>query len=165
MSDPNNIVCIPDQLRQAGIRKSAVTDALLAARAPGYGTAPVSRKRVEEWLAAVRSAGVRTILCLLDEDDLPAYDFLHPGGLIGVYRQAGFRVIHRPMPAHGHASLSREAMALLAGDFRGSSKPLLVHCGAGVVRTGRVLAYLELIARDNPIKECSTADREPAAGH
>lgn len=130
-------------LSRGGIHISAVTDTLFAANRPGYGHDTVTPEAVAQWLAAAKSVGIKTIICLLEADDLSLYASLHPEGLLGVYRDAGFQVIHHPMPADDHSLMGSETMDELARDFRKIPKPVLIHCDAGIVRTGYVLAHLE----------------------
>ena len=95
---------------------------------------------VDAWIREAREAGVRTILCLLDEKQLGYYRQLGEGGLLGRYRAAGFEVIHRP--SEDYQPVSGKLLARIASDFRSATLPMLVHCSAGVGRTGAVVDYL-----------------------
>jgi hypothetical protein len=58
---------------------------------PGYGGergAPVSRSQVDGWIKHVETFGVRSIICLLADDQLGLYESL-PSGLVDYYTQAG----------------------------------------------------------------------------
>jgi protein-tyrosine phosphatase len=137
-------------LSRGGIRISAVTDTLFAANRPAYGHGAVNPKAVAQWLAAAKSVGIKTMICLLEDDDLSLYASLHPAGLLGVYRDAGFQVIHHPMQADSHSPMWSETLDEIACDFRKVPKPVLIHGDAGIVRTGCVLAHLEKLTAGEP---------------
>ena len=50
---------------------------------------------VDEWLAEVRASGIKSIICLLSDDQLLLYGHL-PTDLITYYRNAGFNAEHVP---------------------------------------------------------------------
>ena len=65
---------------------------------PGYGgeeSVPVGREVVDGWFADLRRDNIRSIICLLGEDQLHLYDEL-PGGLVSYYAASGFDVRHVP---------------------------------------------------------------------
>ena len=103
---------------------------------PGYPErAGISREVVDEWIEEVKRMGVRSIICFLSDDQLPFYSRL-PSGLIQYYRDAGFDVTHIPEEDYKSPPLSEEGAALAATAFEGLEKPALVHCSAGIARTG-----------------------------
>ena len=79
--------------------------------------------------------GIRSIICFLSEDQLPFYSGL-PSGLIQYYRDAGFNVAHIPEEDYTSRPLSEGKAALAAAAFENLEKPVLVHCSAGIARTG-----------------------------
>ncbi len=109
---------------------------------PGYPNRNVPLDGVEEWLAQVREKGVRTIICLLDDTQLAYYSQLGSDGLIGVYREAGFAVVHRPVRDHQRPYVSDETLALVFSDVLNAAAPILVHCSAGMERSPAVCEYL-----------------------
>ena len=121
---------------------------------PGFGgtnPAEVDPADVEAWLDEARAQGIRSILCLLDERQLGYYRRV-PGGLLETYRRAGMAASSVPVtdlqtPPIPPADLPRVWRA-----FRELPPPLLIHCSAGIDRTGAAVAYLRsrLTPSQNP---------------
>ncbi len=111
---------------------------------PGYPSVSVDDRAVEAWMKEARSLGVRDIICLLDRSQLSFYRGLSAGGLLKAYDKAGFNVHHYPTPDGLHPPLSRGVLDTIAADLSAMKYPVLVHCSAGMDRTGAVMEHLRI---------------------
>lgn len=108
---------------------------------PGYGgmrNKPVAKEAVDAWISQVKALGVQSIICLLSDDQLPLYANLQMS-LIDYYRKAGFAVVHIPARDHQRPPLTEDHLAQIWTAYESLSKPVLVHCSAGVDRTGSAI--------------------------
>ena len=103
---------------------------------PGYpGREGTSKEVVDEWIENVRAMGVRSIICFLSDHQLAFYSDL-PSGLIQYYRDAVLEVAHIPEDDYKSPPLSEEGVREAVASFERLQKPILVHCSAGLARTG-----------------------------
>ena len=63
----------------------------------------VSRPQVEAWIAQAQQMGIRSIICLLNQQQL---DYYQPFDLIQYYQQAGWKVGHVPTKDRQHPPLN-----------------------------------------------------------
>ena len=121
-----------------------VENQLARGQRPGYsgerGT-DVPQSAVDAWMEDVNSSGIKSIICLLAEDQLVLYSAL-PSGLVAYYRQAGFSVAHVPARDHQSPPLTDNDLKRIWEAYESLPKPVLVHCSAGVDRTGRAVEYI-----------------------
>lgn len=125
--------------------RSEIPDLLFATSRPGYdhgANASVEHEVVEDWITAARIKGTKSIICLLNESHLKLYESL-PGGLLQAYRDAGFEVAHVPVADHQRPPLANGDLAEVERHFERLPKPVLIHCSAGVDRTGAAVRHLK----------------------
>ena len=122
-----------------------LSNVLARGRRPGY---PSERGRqvpvaeVDAWIAKVHDFGIKSIICLLSDDQLPLYDQI-PGGLIAFYRAKGFTVEHVPAKDHQNPPLTENHLQKIWVAYEGLPKPVLIHCSAGRDRTGMAINHLQ----------------------
>jgi hypothetical protein len=69
-----------------------------------------ARKAVLEWVDRVKSYGILSIITLMHPKELKHYDALNlEGGLLGTYRDHGFKLRHLPWDDPAHRSQSQLA--------------------------------------------------------
>jgi protein-tyrosine phosphatase len=109
---------------------------------PGYPDTAVTNGAVSEWIQFMKQRSIQRVICLLDQAQLAYY-----GDLLGQYRAAfgnanvfNFAITDYTKPSEHQLC---EILLVLRGATEGGIKTV-VHCSAGVGRTGAVLsAYLE----------------------
>lgn len=130
----------PENRRPAPVQ-TVVPGKLVRACRPGYSAAkcPVGIGPVQEWIDAAQDAGVVSIICLLADEHLALYAH---GDLLESYRVAGFEVCHIPCGDHAQPPLSPAQLERVLAAYRMLPKPVLVHCSAGIDRTGAAVRHI-----------------------
>ncbi len=119
-----------------------IPEKLARSSRPGYPYTQVSREIVDGWIADVRKEGIASIICLLGDDQLSYCSGLPPGDLIGYYGQAGFQVGLIRTKDHQHPPLTDDESARIWESYCRLAKPVLIHCSAGIDRSGAAISYI-----------------------
>jgi len=121
---------------------------------PGYTPGEefrVAAQIVDEWLDRVLHHGIQSVICLIDQSQLWLYQHSLPDGLLGRYRQAGLHVAHIPAPDQQTIPFTPQQYEEAWRAFQAMPKPVLVHCSAGMDRTGRMVSHILSRIRDPQI--------------
>lgn len=97
---------------------------------------------VEEWISYMKSQGIKRVVCLLSEEQLGFYNSL-PDGILGAYCKAfgASNVLSEPVKElHLCDQESLKRIIEFLGEAESKKEPVVVHCYAGLGRTGHVLA-------------------------
>lgn len=126
-----------------GYEPKWVIDGILAKSSrPGHRSENVSIDTVESWIEKVKNMGINSIICFLAERQLDFYSGI-PYGLLEHYRKSGFEVLHLPERDYLEPPLSEETLKKAVSGFEELEKPVLIHCSAGIDRTGLAIRNIE----------------------
>ena len=105
---------------------------------PGHRSEDVPIAIVDSWIERALNMGIKSLICFLAEGQLDFYSTI-PSGLLDYYRNSGFEVLHLPEEDNLSPPLSEETLRKAVSGFEELEKPVLIHCSAGIVRTGLAL--------------------------
>lgn len=87
---------------------------------------------MNEWIEFMLEHGIRRVVCVLAGEKLAKYD-----DLLGAYRQRFSSVTHAPIDNYGLPTDEVLEIALSAfADAESAGERIVVHCAAGMGRTG-----------------------------
>lgn len=120
---------------------------IFGACAPGWHSAASHDAALTDWITTLHEHGVARVCCLL-----PGRQLDETGANLDRYQSAfgEENVLHAPVPDHyllPESLLTEEILPFLA-DAREAEEKVVVHCLAGIGRTGQVLAGWLVYNRD-----------------
>ena len=121
----------------------SVPKLLARSHSPQLTTRETVRQDVDEWIKELKNDNIRSIICLMDVDEIEMFYGNLPGGLLGYYRDNGFKVKHVPAKDYKAPALNSKELEKTWHAFNSLPKPVLIHCRQGISRTGRAIDYLE----------------------
>jgi len=117
---------------------------------PGYPKdMNISDSEIKRWIENAKNEGIKSIICLLDDKQLKYYDIAD--GLIAYYRNNGMVVAHIPIADYQTPPIAEHALRNILREFKKLPKPVLIHCSAGIDRTGAAIAFI----RENLDNSCT----------
>ncbi|MFB6171014.1 MAG: dual specificity protein phosphatase family protein [Haloarculaceae archaeon] len=130
---------------------------------PGYAPGTATDDPVGPWVESMREAGIERVCCLLHAPQLARYL-----DLIGEYEQAfgPDRVHHAPIKDYHLADPETiDGIVSFLREADRAGEPTVVHCAAGLGRTGQVLAAWLVRGRgyepDEAIETVESMGRSP----
>jgi len=114
---------------------------------PGWHSAASHGAALKDWVEFMQCEGIERVVCLL-----PGRQLADSGANLDRYTEAfgESNVLHAPVPDHHllPESLLTEEILPFVVDARSAEEPVVVHCLAGIGRTGQVLAAWLVYNRD-----------------
>lgn len=109
---------------------------------PGNPAEEVAAEDVAAWIERAHWLGIRTIISFLTDAEVEAYYASLSVPLHQAYELAGFTVLRLPLDDPWNEAANQAALARLLAVLPQLPPPWLVHCSAGVDRTGFAIRHL-----------------------
>jgi len=110
---------------------------------PGYPNKTVSLSILKETINRWKYLKIKSIICLLSDKEINMYyKNISNNDLIAFYKNEGFDVYHISIDDYQNPPVNDDDLELIYNQYEIMKKPVLVHCGAGQDRTGKVIEYL-----------------------
>ncbi len=120
----------------------AIPGMLARSSRPGNPAEEVAPEDVEEWIRRAGWLGIRTIISFLSDAEVEAYYARLAVPLHRAYELAGFTVLRLPLEDPWNEVANQAALEQLLAALPQLPSPWLVHCSAGVDRTGFAVRHL-----------------------
>jgi len=95
------------------------------------------------WLKELAGMEIKAVLCLLCKGELEDYYGTYGINLLAWYRHRGIMVGHVPIPDHLQTPVRKSDLVKIWSTFRKLPKPCLIHCSAGIDRTGAAVQFIQ----------------------
>ena len=119
-----------------------LTGVLARSCRPCYHDDTPTLEGVGQWMSKVSQFGIKSILCLLSEDELKEYYSDNGLDLLALYRKNGFQVGHVAVPDYLEPPLRPRDFLQIRLTLSQLTAPHLIHCSAGIDRTGAAVHFV-----------------------
>jgi len=106
---------------------------------PGYPNKSVSLNTLNETISKWKSLNIKSIICLLSNEEINTYYESINYDLIKFYKKEGFNVFHISIEDYQNPPVNNHNLEIINEEYKKMKQPILVHCGAGQDRTGIVV--------------------------